>query len=485
MTILSKISVTAANFDFEVKKFLQYFMAVDTVAAAGSVSTDATLLASNRNVVTAANGTKGVILLPASVDMAVEVVNTVADQDLLVYPANGEQINALTVTTGAFTIPGGSYTVFLCDANKHWYVAAKFSPDVLDMTGATGVPEIHLSANRADALSMEDTTGDIFSVATTTGALAFNFDKDVQVNVGVSASVTGSGFPLSATRTLAMGVYSDDNDAAISSGTLTRAGRFRNLQTYTGGNREQEAVGLIGQLVSVAGTNRHNMAGLMGSYEGSGALTIDGQAPSTDPWVQAGVVGRVGLGSGTTTINSNGRLSALAAMSNTTSFLANNGVYAGLYVGHWGSLQDFSHGIYIESDTTAIGIYVGDTSGNSIQVANTNIASGDSYSGLRVAVANGDTDISNEYGIAAYFDSTLNANTGTDNTGHLYNVGSWINFGSGYTPAADKIHVPFEGGIYDGGGTLTNARLVFGGQHQAILSGSPASLHAWRLNTAT
>src|SRR3972149_1213376 len=307
----------------------------------------------------------------------------------------------------------------------------------------------------------------------------------LRFTIGAQASVYGSGAAITAASPVVMGVYGDDGGVTLSSAVLMRSGRFRTLLTYTGGNREQEAVGAIGQIVSVAGTNRHNMAGLMGSYEGSGALTIDGPAPSTDPWIQAAVIGRVGLGSGTATINSNGRLAALAAMSNTTSFLANNGVYAGLYVGHWGSLQDFSHGIYIESDTTAIGIYVGDTSGNSIQVANTNIASGDSYSGLRVAVANGDTDISNEYGIAAYFDSTLNANTGTDNTGHLYNVGSWINFGSGYTPAADKIHVPFEGGIYDGGGTLTNARLVFGGQHQAILSGSPASLHAWRLNTAT
>ena len=90
--------------------------------------------------------------------------------------------------------------------------------------------------------------------------------------------------------------------------------------------------------------------------------------------------------------------------------------------------------------------------------------------------------MSNEYGAAAYFDSTLTANTGADQTGHFYNVGSWINLGSGYTPVAGLIHVPYECGIYDGGATLTNARFIMGLQMQAILSGNPATLYAFRMN---
>jgi len=58
---------------------------------------------------------------------------------------------------------------------------------------------------------------------------------------------------------------------------------------------------------------------------------VDGQAWTTDPWIQAGVIGRVGVGDGNTTINSNGVFCGLAAMSNTTA-LTNNGYYAGLFV---------------------------------------------------------------------------------------------------------------------------------------------------------
>jgi len=291
--------------------------------------------------------------------------------------------------------------------------------------------------------------------------------------LGAVSTTSGANPALSSSHTQTMFVGGDDVTAAIGSGIHIAAGRFRTVLLYTAGNREQEVSSVRGQLVSKSGVNRHNMCAVLGSYEVNTALTVDGQAFSTDPWIQAGVMGRVGAGSAITTINTNGRLSALAAMSATASFASNDGVYAGLYVGRWSGSMDFGYGVYVEDSD--IGVYI----------KNSTIPSGDSYSGLRVYVDNNTTDTSNEYGLAAYFDSTLTANAGADNTGHVYNVGSWITLGSGYTPAAGKIHVPFEGGIYDGGGTLTDARLVFGGQHQCILSGSPASLHAWRLNTAT
>lgn|SRR3990167_8695913 len=172
----------------------------------------------------------------------------------------------------------------------------------------------------------------------------------MHLRLGTFASATsGSGVAMTAALSQALQVYVDDGNAAIASSVLTRGGRFRNLQVYTGGNREQEAVGLIGQIVSVAGTNRHNMAGLMGSYEAQTSLTVDGQASSTDPWIQAGVIGRVGVGTAITTLNANGILAGLAAMSNTASFSANNGIYTGLYVGRWGSNADWGYGIYLEN----------------------------------------------------------------------------------------------------------------------------------------
>jgi len=179
--------------------------------------------------------------------------------------------------------------------------------------------------------------------------------------MGSLASTAGSGTALSATTTGAFKVFADDGGAAIGSGTLTRAIEGRNLQTYTAGNREQEAAGVIGKLVSVAGTNRHNMCGVLGSYEVQTSVTVDGQAATTDTWCQAAVIGRVG---GTLiTVNANAVLAGVAAMSNVaTALAANNGIYAGLYVGKWASTETWSHGLYIQHNAVDKAIQVGELS---------------------------------------------------------------------------------------------------------------------------
>jgi hypothetical protein len=68
-------------------------------------------------------------------------------------------------------------------------------------------------------------------------------------------------------------------------------------------------------------------------------------------------------------------------------------------------------------------------------------------------------------------------------TGHTYNFGSWINVDTAAVLGAGFIVAPFEGGVYTDS-DQDDARIVFAGQHQAILHKAPASLHAWRLNVA-
>lgn len=171
-----------------------------------------------------------------------------------------------------------------------------------------------------------------------------------KLHIGTGSSSAGAGIALSSTTTAAFRVYADDGGAAVGSGVLMRAGVFRTLLTYTAGNREQEAAGVIGQVVSVAGTNRHNMAGTWGSYEAQTSLVVDGQASSTDTWCQAAVLGRVGMGSGSLTVNANGVLAGVAAMSNINTAVSSTytGAYTGLYVGGWGSSENFEYGIYAE-----------------------------------------------------------------------------------------------------------------------------------------
>jgi hypothetical protein len=185
-----------------------------------------------------------------------------------------------------------------------------------------------------------------------------------------SGATTGSGITMSSTVTKALGVYADDGGAAIGSGTFARAIVGRHLLTYTGGNREQEAAGVVGQIVSSTGTNRHNMCGVMGSYEARTSLTVDGQAAATDTWAQAAVIGRVG---GTAiTVNTNGVLAGFAAMSNLTSGqLTNNGQFTAFYAGAWSGTTDWQYGLYLEGGKVTNGIYIGTGCTNAITALTT------------------------------------------------------------------------------------------------------------------
>lgn len=123
MSILSRLGINASQLDFTVKQFLRNMLANTTIAAAGSAQTDATPITTSRVMVTAADGAKGVILPVAEIDMVVEVINTVSNQDLLVYPNSGAVINALSADA-AFTVVAGASRTFYCDAKLHWYVGA-------------------------------------------------------------------------------------------------------------------------------------------------------------------------------------------------------------------------------------------------------------------------------------------------------------------------------------------------------------------------
>ena len=78
---------------------------VTTVAAAGSDNTNAGVIAAATYicVVTAADGTKGVIL-PAMVDGQTIKVKNNAGSILKVYPFSGAAINGLTATTGSLNM---------------------------------------------------------------------------------------------------------------------------------------------------------------------------------------------------------------------------------------------------------------------------------------------------------------------------------------------------------------------------------------------
>jgi hypothetical protein len=85
--------------------------AVTGLTAAGSSNTNALQLSAAINNVTTTAASTGVKLPPTEVGGSIVVANLGANA-LLVYPAELSQINALTVTTGGFSVAAGKVAVF-------------------------------------------------------------------------------------------------------------------------------------------------------------------------------------------------------------------------------------------------------------------------------------------------------------------------------------------------------------------------------------
>ena len=99
---------------------------VGTVAAAGSVQGDAGALTDPVTYVTAADGTKGVVLPAVSAGLVMVVYSTVATSGLKVYPASGDDINDGSANA-AITIEGKSAAIFVGLDSSSW--AAIYTAD--------------------------------------------------------------------------------------------------------------------------------------------------------------------------------------------------------------------------------------------------------------------------------------------------------------------------------------------------------------------
>lgn len=168
MSILSRLAVAAEQIDLNVKRLFRAMVENETIAAAGSSLATGTLITTNTVLVTAADGTKGVVLPPAKRDAWVEITNTVSNQALAVYPnAAAEQINAVTAGN-AFTQAAGSRARYICDVDQHWYVAAG------NLTGvATSATQLQLDQAAIPASSVETVAATNTIAATESGMTYF------------------------------------------------------------------------------------------------------------------------------------------------------------------------------------------------------------------------------------------------------------------------------------------------------------------------
>ena len=91
-----------------------------TKAAAGSTQGGATELALGFNLVTAADGTKGVKLPTAAAGYIVLVKNNAAST-LKVYPGTSDKINGGTATTGALDVVANTSAMLIAYDATDWY----------------------------------------------------------------------------------------------------------------------------------------------------------------------------------------------------------------------------------------------------------------------------------------------------------------------------------------------------------------------------
>jgi hypothetical protein len=92
---------------------------VAAVAAAGSAQGDAASVVCEINVISASDGTKGVILPTAEVGMQITIKNNV-NAILKVYPATGGAINAISAN-GAISMAALSSATFVASSTTQWY----------------------------------------------------------------------------------------------------------------------------------------------------------------------------------------------------------------------------------------------------------------------------------------------------------------------------------------------------------------------------
>jgi hypothetical protein len=281
----------------------------------------------------------------------------------------------------------------------------------------------------------------------------------------VGSGAIGSAVPFSAAQNIyadgqldIVGVYGESS-SDLTSAFSAKCGRFRHLVHNAAGTVAHETYGAVGQLVTKNTTLTHLHAGVMGTFEGN---TTGSTLNSSYLVGHAAVMARIG------------GHNKITATTPPAGFLAFNNQSAAIT---GGNTHAFATSMYSATYPWSTALYV--PTGSASKLFEGVIASVPTTkfgSSLYVTQTTGQSE-----GLCAYFDGTV---AGTP-AGHTYNVGSWINLASGSVPGASAIMTPIETGVYDGGATLTNARVVFGGTHQAIFNnGAPgASLHCWRLNS--
>lgn len=143
-----------------------------SVTAAGTNQATATAMTADLNIVSSADGTKGVKLMTAVDGYSVTVINTSTTAILKVYPATGGAINSLGANT-AFSIGPDKQAVFDATSTTQWYTQgdAARTATVAEENVLAGVTAGTVSASKAVvADANKDVAGGRYITLGTNGA---------------------------------------------------------------------------------------------------------------------------------------------------------------------------------------------------------------------------------------------------------------------------------------------------------------------------
>lgn len=161
------------------------------IAGAGTDQTNGTAITKTNNLVTGADGTVGVVLPTPVAGYVVRVVNTVTTTGnvLKVYPGGASvQINALTASTGAFSVGPGREAIFVATSATQWYTAGH-NADTSTTTEAnllTGLTSSTAEINRNNTASTRIVAGGSSLAAT----LLLHDGKTVKLDTAGGTTVT-------------------------------------------------------------------------------------------------------------------------------------------------------------------------------------------------------------------------------------------------------------------------------------------------------
>lgn len=168
----SKAMVLSAGGDVTMPSGGVFSFARAALAAAGSSATDAAALTQQFQVVTGADGAKGVALPAAATTDGPYWIYNDAAATLLVYPVNGgnDNINGLA-EDAAFGVAGGEVAVFIPTSATQWYVStfsARGKPTPMARGTVTDAGTVS-AAQLAGRILYQDASGGNVTMTTRTG----------------------------------------------------------------------------------------------------------------------------------------------------------------------------------------------------------------------------------------------------------------------------------------------------------------------------